>query len=133
MGSTSNEVKQRWNSAHYTQIKISVAPELAAAFKANCSSKGVSMASEISRFMSSEISGCGKRTSYVPPTPQYDTRQKRRRAVRKTILTLEDIKTAEQNYLENIPANLQGSSLYETAEETVDVLTDVLDRLSEAY
>ena len=133
MGDTSKEAKQRWNSSHYAQVKIAVAPELAAAFKAKCASEGVSMASEISGFMRSETCGIGKRTSHAPSAPIYETRQKRRKAVSKMMLMLEDIKTAEQRYLENIPVNLQGSCLHEAAEETVDVLADVLDRLSEAY
>jgi hypothetical protein len=52
MGKTSNETKARWNAAHYTQVKVSVKPEVAEAFKNRCRADGVSMAAELSRFMS---------------------------------------------------------------------------------
>jgi len=131
MGRTSNEVKQRWNDSHYTQLKVSVSPELAAAFKAKCISEGVSMASEITMFMIAKTSGGGR--SLTPSSLPYETRQKRRKAVSKMILALEGIIASEQGYLDRIPPNLQASSLYDAAMETVDVLADALDKLFEAY
>jgi hypothetical protein len=130
MGRTSNEAKQRWNDRHYTQLKVSVSPELAAAFKAKCIGEGVSMASEITRFMTAKTSG-GR--PLAPSSLPYETRQKRRKAISKMILALEDIMACEQGYLDRIPANLQTSSLYDAAVETVEVLVDALDKLSEAY
>jgi len=50
-GKTSNAVKQRWNTEHYTQIKVSVKPDVAGAFKKACETSGTSMASELSIFM----------------------------------------------------------------------------------
>jgi hypothetical protein len=131
MGHTSNEAKQRWNDSHYTQLKVSVSPELAAAFKAKCIGEGVSMASEITRFMTAKTSGVNR--PLAPSSLPYETRQKRRKAVSKMILELENIIASEQGYLDRIPANLQASSLYDAAVETVDVLTDALGMLSEAY
>lgn len=58
MGITSNEAQQRWNAAHYTQVKVSVPTELAAAFKVVCVAEGVSIASKIARFMREETSVC---------------------------------------------------------------------------
>jgi hypothetical protein len=40
MGKTSNAVKQRYNATHYTQVKASVKPEIAAGFKAACALSG---------------------------------------------------------------------------------------------
>ena len=131
MGRTSSEAKQRWNDSHYTQLKVSVSPELATAFKAKCASEGVSMASEISRFMSTKTSGVAN-----PPVVSahpYGTRQKRRKAVSNMIVILTDIKDAELGYLDRIPVNLQGSDQYEAAELTVGILEDAADKLSEAY
>ena len=131
MGRTSNEAKQHWNANHYTQLKISVDPELVAAFKAKCISEGVSMASEISKFMTVKTSGVSS-----PPlvsTLPYGTRQKRRKAISKMIAMLTDIKDAEQGYLDRIPVNLQSSDLYEAAEETVGILEEAADILLEAY
>jgi len=131
MGRTSNKAKQRWNDSHYTQLKVSVSPELAAAFKAKCISEGVSMASEISRFMTAKTSGVSNPP--VVSASSYGTRQKRRKAISKMIAMLTDIKDAEQGYVDRIPVNLQGSDLYEAAEETVGILEDAADMLSEAY
>ena len=130
MGVTSNEAKQRWNAGHYTQIKISVPPELAAAFKANCAAEGVSMASEISSFICKKTT-CRPivKTSGNP----YETRPLRRKALNKMIAQLRAIMDAEQGYLENIPENLQNSRFYEAAEYSVSALDEALGILSEAY
>ena len=130
MGATSSEVKKRWNDAHYTQIKVSVVPEVAASFKTRCQSLGVSMASEISRFMSG---GTQAGHSSVPSIALYATRQKRRKALKSLTGQLEAILSAEQQYVDNIPANLQNSRLYDAAEQTVTALEDALNILSEAY
>lgn len=51
MGKTSNKAKQDWNASHYKQVKVSVKPETAGAFKAACVKRGVSMAGELQRYM----------------------------------------------------------------------------------
>ena len=130
MGATSNESKQSWNASHYTQLKVSVPPELAATFKARCKEKNVSMASEISRFMSIETKGCRPAKSAAGP---YATRQKRRKALKSLVDQLEALMGAEQSYLENIPENLQSSCRYEDAEQTVSALEEALEILGEAY
>jgi hypothetical protein len=130
MGISSCQVKQRWNNDHYTQVKVSVPKEIAASFKAHCSAAGVSMASEIARFMSGQ-SGPGH-----APKPSADTlttRQQRRRALNKVMALLEAIMDAEQSYADNIPANLQSSSPHDAAEQTVSVLDEAINILSEAY
>jgi hypothetical protein len=124
MGATSSQSKQRWNADHYTQVKVSVAPDIAAAFKAKCQHNGVSMTSEISRFMSAE--------NPTDPTP-FNSRQKRRKALRGILDTLSNIRDAEQRYQDNIPQNLQNSKLYDAAENAISVLQDSIDLLSEAY
>lgn len=43
---------------------------------------------------------------------------------------LEDIKSDEQDYLDNIPENLQNSERYSTSEEAIDCLDNVLDELN---
>ena len=124
MGVPSNEAKQLWNRTHYTQVKVSVQPEIAAAFQKKCLAEGVSMASEISRFMS------GKE---LKKTDNVSTRQRRRKALYALIRQLEEICGAERAYLENIPANLQNSQVYEAADQTVSALEEALGVLSEAY
>jgi hypothetical protein len=134
MGATSKEVKQRWNSSHYTQVKVSVPPELATAFKAKCMAGGLSVASELSRFMRAETSvkHAPKQASKMANDP-YCSRPLRRKAVATLFLQLEAILDAERDYLENIPSNLQCSHFYEAAELSVSVLEDALNNLSEAY
>jgi len=130
MGATSTAVKQRWNTSHYTQIKVSVPKEVAAAFKARCCHAGVSMASEITRFMRGQT-GTGR--SEKNSASVYTTRQLRRKALNNVITQIQAIMDAEQNYMDNIPVNLQSSSLHDTAEQTVSALDEALNILSEAY
>jgi len=130
MGATSNESKHRWNASHYTQVKISVPSELAAAFKAMCAAEGVSMASEISRFMREKIAGSRPvKTSSNP----YETRPLRRKALYTMIDQLNAVMDAEQVYLDNIPENLHNSRFYEAAECSISALEEALGILSEAY
>lgn len=130
MGATSNEAKQRWNSSHYTQIKVSIQPGLAEAFKAKCKSENVSMANKISQFMILETNG--RRPEKPTPDP-YSTRQKRRKALDIQMGELEAMLEAERGYMENIPENLQSSCFFEAAEQTVSALGEALDILAGAY
>ena len=130
MGAASNEIKQRWNANHYTQVKVSVPPELAVAFKAKCEGAGVSMASEISRFMREYTS---RHSPVKAQTNPFETRPQRRKAFNAIIEQLRAIMDAEQTYLDNIPENLQCSRFYEAAESSISALDEALDILSEAY
>jgi len=125
MNSTSNEAKQRWNGAHYTQVKVSIKKEIATEFKAKCQRNGVSMASEISRFM------CGQ--SPKKAEPKVSTRQQRRKTLNKAIMLLEAIADAEQDYKDNIPINLQNSQRYEAAEQAVSMLEESLNILYNTF
>jgi hypothetical protein len=114
----------------YTQVKISAQTELAAAFKAKCSADGVSMASEISRFMSEQTGGNPAKKLPVNP---FATRQLRRKALNAIIAQLLEIMDAEQTYLDNIPPNLQNSRNSDAAQQTLAALDEALGFLSEAY
>jgi hypothetical protein len=126
MGRTSNEAKCRFNDAHYVQIKVSVKPDVAAVFKERCKKSGVSMASELSRFMSGN-------PAIKNAADPYSTRLRRRKALTAIVAQLQAIADAENSYLENIPTNLQNGSSYQSAELTVSALHDALDILIEAY
>ena len=130
MGTTSNETKQRWNEARYTQVKVSVPSELAAAFKAKCAADGVSMASILSRFMSEVTSG---RHAVNKPIDPYKTRPQRRKALNTMIAQLGSIMDAEQFYLDNITENLQNSRFYDAAERSIFAFDEALSVLTEAY
>ena len=129
MGKTSNAVKQRWNKEHYVQVKVSVRPEIAEAFKEKCKSGDVSMASEIARFMYEQ---CGK------PSPPRDsikvsTKQQRRKALSALIEQLENILGAESQYMENIPVNLRNSVRHDAASQSTQALKAAIDNLNEIY
>jgi hypothetical protein len=85
------------------------------------------MASELSRFMSGQIGGNYSKTASL------ETRGHRRRAVKGLIPQIEAILDAEQQYMDNIPPNLQNSSVYETAEQTVTALDEVIIILDDTY
>jgi hypothetical protein len=131
MGATANGVKQNWNQAHYTQVKISVSPELASSFKDKCRACGVSMAAELSSFMRETVSGSAAKKGRQDNL--YATRPLRRKALLNLMEQVSDICCAEQSYMDNIPENLRGSRFYEAAEETVAALEDALEALSQAY
>ena len=130
MGKTSNNIKNKYNRENYVQIKVSVKPETAAAFKAVCESLNVSMASELSGFMASRtnIPALGR-----SETDFLTSRGGRRKLVCALIEQLEQIKTFEERYRENIPANLEGSERYENAEHSVSSLEEAIEILKEAY
>jgi hypothetical protein len=108
----------------YTQIKFSIKPSIVSEFKAKCRFANVSMASEISRFMSGQA---------ITKKQDTTTRQHRRKAIKSMVKELEEIMDAEQRYMDNIPENLQSSRTYEAAEQTVQALEEALGILTEAY
>ena len=130
MGKTSNKVKDKWNSANYTQIKAAVRPEIAAAFKAACQANNVSMNSELSKFM--EGSGAAVSAS-KSEKDLLASRGGRRKLLGTLMEQLERIKDAEEEYKENIPENLQGSVRYENAEQAIEALEEALEALYRAY
>jgi hypothetical protein len=103
-----------------------LAPDLvAAAFKKACAAKGVSMAGALSSFMA-EYSDTAVKKSKVY---DYGTKRLRRAAVRSIILQIEQIRIAEENYRDNIPENLQGSVVYDNAEQCVSLLEEAAQLL----
>jgi len=126
MAEAANKHSRQRSSASYVQINISLPPETAAGFKARCTAEGISMRSEIIRFMGGGISP--KET----PLP-IATRRERKKALKTIVLCLERITKAEAQYAENIPDNLKNGAAYEAATETTDALEEALCLLKEAY
>jgi len=112
------------------QIKVSVKPEVAAAFKSACAVNEVSMAATLSDFMS-QYSGTVKQKGGY--TPNLSTRRQRRATVQAIIHQLERVKDNEEIYRDNIPENLQSSIAFETAEQCLATLEEALDLLASAY
>ena len=130
MASVSTQAKQRWNAEHYVQVKVSVKPETANAFKAACMASGESMASVLTRFMGQHSEAVAAKGGYAP---DLSTRRQRRAATRALTVQLERIRDEEERYLNNIPDNLQGSSVFDRAEQCVSLLNEAIELLESAY
>jgi hypothetical protein len=123
-------MKKEFGYMNRTQVKISAPVEIAASFKAECSVAGVSMASEIIRFMSGNDA---KAPLKKPSADSVSTRQKRRRVIHRVIRLIETVLEAEMQYLENIPENLQSGPMYEMAEQTISNLEEAIEFLNGAF
>jgi len=148
----SGSAKDRWNSLNYQQVKVSVKPEIAAAFKTACTAANVSIASVLSKFMveysqNSQLAeqaqlgganavkprfcrGCPKAS---PDASPFGTRRKRRTAVKAIISQLDQIASAEENYRDNIPENLQGSIVYDAADQSLSNIQEAIEILGDAF
>ena len=113
-----------------TQVKVSVKPEVAAAFKSACEANDVSMATTLSDFMSQYSGIATQKGNYAP---NLSTRRQRRAFVQAIRQQLERVRDNEEIYRDNIPENLQGGSAFETAEQCIAALEEVLDLLGSAY
>jgi hypothetical protein len=61
------------------------------------------------------------------------SRPKRRRAVSLIISVLGRIRSAEEAYMERIPENMHAGDAYAAADDSVDLLTDAVLNLMDAY
>jgi len=123
------QAKKRWNAKNYTVIKVSAEPGVAAAFKAACTATGVSMNGKLTQFMS-EYGGTAAKPD---PKPDYSTRRRRRTAVKRLTEQTEQIRDAEEQCRDNIPENLQRSSVYDRADECVSILDEAIELLKSIY
>jgi hypothetical protein len=108
----------------YTQVKVSIDPVLANAFKEACRASGVSMASVLSDYMA-DFSRVDKKHKQGSLT----TRRQRKTAIKRFSEQLCMIRDAEEAYLGNVPENFQGSVVTERAENFISLLEDVLEIL----
>jgi len=65
--------------------------------------------------------------------PDLSTRRQRRAAVTNIIRLLERVRDNEESYRDNIPENMKGSEKYESAEQSITLMEEVLDLLGSAY
>ena len=128
-GNAATQAKKRWGAANYKVVKVSVNPGVALAFKEACAAANVSMAGKLSQFMA-EYSKAA-----VKPKPKldYSTRRKRRVAVIMMARQLEQVMAAEGQCRDNTPENLQGSIVYEQADEYVSLLEEAIEQLRAIY
>jgi hypothetical protein len=129
MGTAATQAKKRWNAEHYRQVKVSIAPSLAASFKSACGEANVSMAEEIAQFMTEYI----KAEKKSKPLPDYKTKRQRRTAMKAILPQLEQIRAAEEQSRDNIPENLRGSSVFDVADQCVCLLDEAIEILGSIY
>ena len=126
MGAAKDQANAR-QAVKLTQVKVSVDHRTAAAFKQACAASNVSMAAVLSRFMADYSNGTVKSKA----APGYETRRKRRAAVKGIINDLERLKAAEERLIDNAPENLRDALVYETAEQYISAYEDIIDQLGE--
>ena len=140
----SSASKQRWNSAHYTQVKVSINPEVAAAFKSACAAAGCSMASVLQAFMADYSQPCLENRHVVLPSTKkrikeqtsknsFATRKQRRAAINAIRIQMEQLVSAEENFCNNVPENLHGSKWHEAAESSIALINEILGLMDEIY
>jgi hypothetical protein len=136
VGTTNNKSKTQWNAKRYTQVKVSINPDVAAAFKATCECNEVSMAKAMTTLMS-EYSGLVRLKEQAIKSgskgDRFGTRRKRRKELDNVLVILEMIKEGEEEYRSNIPENLQNSVRYDAADHCIDTLENAITDLSDAY
>jgi hypothetical protein len=113
-------------AANHTQIKVSVDPEIAAAFKKACAISKVSMAAALSHFMADYANIPMKRQA----APDYSTRRRRRSAIKAILKQLGQMQAWEEGVRDNMPENLGGSAAYDAAEEAISSLEEAIEALS---
>ena len=113
------------------QVKITVEPEVASAFKKACAKSGVTMTEELLNFMIERASILSQ--SYGKNIDLLRSRGGRRRETAAAISKLETIRDAEADYMDRIPPNLQGGPAYEAAENAVEQIDQAVDMLRDAF
>ena len=107
------------------QVKVSVAPDVATAFKSACAASSVSMAAKLSQFMADY----SKITQSRKTSQDFSTRRQRRNAIKKMIKQLEQIRSSEEEFCDRIPDNLQSSIVFDRADELIALLDEVIELL----
>lgn len=133
MGTSATKAKRKWNKEHYTNVTAAMKPEMAAELKQRCQEGSKSVTSVITElvaeYLSMEVpSPKGKAEKKVT-----GNRRRRSRDLKEHIAAIESILDGEEEYLSNVPENLQGGIRYENASESIDHLRTALDELREVY
>ena len=111
------------------QLKIWVATDTAFAFKQACTSARESMATVLSRYMAEYAEQPIEKKGIIP---DYSTRRKRRAIIKKMVTELYRIRDSEARSRDNTPENLQGSEIWEKADEIISLLEEAIDALESA-
>jgi hypothetical protein len=130
MGMMESKSGRRRTVLKYTQVKVSIAFEVAAAFKTACVMNGVSMASVLSSHMAKYAKVGIEAKNRADP---FGTRKKRRRVLCEILLLMGQLLAAEERYRDNIPANLQNSTVYSNVDWVIGKIDDIIDLLKYVY
>jgi hypothetical protein len=130
---SSRTAREKWNAAHLSHINIAIDKTLAEDFKTACKRDGVSVAGTLTSFMKERLGITAEPQSTQASRARTDTRTHRRKQVLSIIIALENIRDAEEAYLDRIPENLQDSIRSEIAEHSISMLSDAIDILCDAY
>ncbi|MCL2153832.1 MAG: hypothetical protein FWH57_12960 [Oscillospiraceae bacterium] len=133
MGTAATRAKRKWNKEHYTNVTATMNPELATRLKENCREKHISVTSVITELVAGYLSTEVPALKEKPQKKAPDNRGRRRRDLWEHIAAIRDICRGEEEYLNSIPENLQGSIRYENAASSVEHLLSAIDELSEVY
>jgi hypothetical protein len=112
------------------QVKILTDAIIANSFKNACDKAGVSMAGELSCFMSDYCKAAKKRKSTLV---DVSTRRNRRKQVDAVVGQMERIMEAEMRYYDNFPENLRASAPFKTTYDIISVMSEVIDLLGAIY
>jgi hypothetical protein len=107
-----------------TQVKFTIEADILSAFKAQCASEGVSMASTICRWMNTS-------QPIKAVKIKMDTRQHRRKAVMEIVVLLTAVLEEESRYRDSIPEPFE--QRIEAADYACDQLADAISSLEEAF
>ena len=105
------------------QVKFTIESGIVAAFRTRCAAEGVSMTSEIRKWMND----CSPKDT----KPDISTRPRRRKAVKKIIDALNSIMDMESEYRDGIPE--QFAQRYEAADRACEMLAEAINCLEEAF
>jgi hypothetical protein len=123
-------LKNTSSTATRKQVKVLADAKIADEFKDACNKAGISMASELTHFMSDYCKTAKKRK---PAAADVSTRRNRRKQVDAIISQMERIREAEMRYYDNFPENLRTSVPFESAGESISIMGEVIDSLGWIY
>ena len=131
MSKATNQAKTKWNSENYTQVKAYVAPEIASSFKAACAAAGVSMNSELSRFMADYCNAQAKKLAKT--TDFISTNRKRHKKHDELTRQLIQLRDAQECANDNVHENFRNTENFEASVERVTKMDEAIEILEDVY
>ena len=130
MGDRGYEYRKRWNSTNYKQLNVAISKELLEAFKAKCEANGEPARQVVLRLITEYLSKVQPK-KHTSSDPDYSTRVKRKNAAVNILEQLEAMRTAEEEYRDNIPENMHNKQ--DEAERVIGIYMDAEAAMEELY